>query len=354
MQARAPNGACLADLVKLAVPICRAAARECPRTGPGRPPQFEDWQIGVLILIGVLNRRKSKSAQYRFLHERRTKLIRWLGLPNFPARSTYFARYRQTHRLFQIAIYLQGRRAITEGVADPCVLAVDKSLVAAKGPAWSRHRGRPTTPKPGVDREAGWCYSTHHGWVWGYSFETVVTAPNQGAVFPLLASAAPANQSEYRSFTSKITQLPPQTRHVLADGGYDSNAYQDQIEYDAKDQPTGRHFLCSMVRRGGKPRVGRYPHRGRRGLLRDRRELRLKFLESPKGNRLYRRRSKTVEPFHEWFKNCFKLSNRVWHRGLPNNQTQLLAAIFAYQLLVRFNYRNGRQNAQIQSILDRL
>jgi len=355
MQARAPHGACLAKLVKLAVPLCRAAAKESPRTGPGRPPQFEDWQIGVLILIAVLNRRKSKSAQYRFLHERRTKLQRWLPLLNFPARSTYFARYRQAHRLFQNAVRLQGRRAIAEGVADPSVVAVDKSLVPAKGPPWRRHRGRPVNPvPPGVDREAGWTKTKHDGWVWGYSFETVVTAPRRGAVFPLLASAAPANQSEHHSFKEKIAQLPPRTRHVLADAGYDSNAYQDAIEYNRKNQRTGRHFLCPMVRRGGKPRVGRYPHRGRRGLLRNRRELRLKFLQTPKGRRLYRRRTRTVEPFHDWFKNCFELTDRVWHRGLSNNQTQLLAAITAYQLLVLHNYRTGKRNAQIKSILDRL
>lgn len=354
MQARAPNGACLANLVKMAIPICKAAAKECPRTGPGRPPKFEDWQIGVLVMIAILNRRKSKSAQYRFLHQRQTQIRRRLRMADFPARSTYFARYRQVYRLFRLAVRLQGRQAIAEGVADPSVVAVDKSLVAAKGPVWPRHRGRPTTPKPGVDRQADWCYSAHHGWVWGYSFETVVTAPRRGAVFPLLASADPANRSEYRSFKEKLPHLPPQTRHVLADGGYDSNAYQEAIEYDRKGRPTGRHFLCPMVRRGGKPKVGKYPHRGRRGLLRDRRELRLQFLQSPQGRRLYQRRSKTIEPFHEWLKNCFELSDHAWHRGLENNQTQFLAAIFTYQLLVRYNYSKGQNNAQIQCLLDRL
>lgn len=354
MRACAPNGACLADLVKLAVPISRAAAKVCPRKGPGRPPQFEDWQIGILILIAVLNRRKSKSAQYRFLHERQTRLKRWLGLPSFPARSTYFARYRQAYRFFRIAVRLQGRLAIAEGVADPSLVAIDKSLVRAKGPPWRRNRGRPVKPPPGVDREAGWCRSRYHGWVWGYSFETVITATPHGVAFPLLASADPANRSEYRSFEPKIPHLPPQTRHVLADSGYDSNAYQEAIEYGHKGRPTGRHFLCPMVRRGGKPKVGKYHHRGRRGLQSRRRKQRLKFLESPQGRQLYQRRSKTIEPFHEWFKNCFELSNQVWHRGLQNNRTQLLAAIFAYQLLVRYNYSRGQKNAQIQCHLDRL
>ena len=69
------------------------------------------------------------------------------------------------------------------------------------------------------------------------------------------------------------------------------------------------------------------------------------------GRRLYRRR-KRIEPFHEWFKEDFELTQRVWHRGLPNNQTQLLTAVFTYQLLVRYNCQHGRMNGQVQWILD--
>lgn len=355
MQASAPDGACLVDLVRMAIPLCKDAAREYPREGPGRPPVFDHWQIAVLILLAVVHRRKSKSAQYRFLHNRQPQIKRWLKMSGFPARSTYFSRYRQAYRLFESAVRLQGLQAVAKGVADPSTVAVDKSLVAAKGTPWRRRRGRPVKPPPpGVDPDAGWSYSSCRGWVWGYSFETVVSAPAKGAVFPLLASAGPANRSEYHSFAEKIPHLPRQTRHVLADGGYDSNAYQEQLEYDAEGRPNGRHFLCPMVSRGGKPKVGLYPHRGRRGLLRDRREQRLKFQETPLGRRLYKRRSQTIEPFHDWLKTCFDLAERVWHRGLYNNQTQLLAAITAYQLLVLYNYRKGRKNAKIKAILDRL
>jgi len=64
------------------------------------------------------------------------------------------------------------------------------------------------------------------------------------------------------------------------------------------------------------------------------------------------KRGKTVEPFNEWFKTLFELDQRVWHRGLENNQTQMLAGIFVYQLLVRINYRKGNKNARIRWILD--
>ena len=37
-----------------------------------------------------------------------------------------------------------------------------------------------------------------------------------------------------------------------------------------------------------------------------------------------------------------------------NNRTQLLAAIFSYQMLLRYNHSQGRHNAQLQWILDAL
>jgi hypothetical protein len=46
------------------------------------------------------------------------------------------------------------------------------------------------------------------------------------------------------------------------------------------------------------------------------------------------------------------LDHRVWHRGLDNNRTQILAAIFACQLLVRYNRRCGNDNGQIIWIMD--
>jgi len=118
MPARATDGTCLATLVQLAIPLCRAAQCQCPRAGPSRPPDCDDWKIALLIVVAILKNRKSKSAQYRFLHEHFRKFMRWLKLHQFPVRSTYFRRYRQADTLFQIAIELQGGQAIDSGLAD--------------------------------------------------------------------------------------------------------------------------------------------------------------------------------------------------------------------------------------------
>jgi len=356
MGKRATVGTCLASLVKMAVPLCQQAERECPRTGPGRKPDIADWVLAVLIMVAVLKRKKSKSAQYRFLDEHRRELKELLGTDKFPARSTYFDRYRRAHRLFAWAIKLQGERAIAEGILNATVVAADKSLVAARGPLWHKsNRKKNCIPKGlrGVDRESDWGRSKHDGWVQGYSFEVVVSATKNSLVFPLLASADTASAKETTTFDEKIDNLPESTKSVAADSGYDSNHVAERIEYSAEGRRTGRRFLCPENKRGSKDKSGRKPVEPRNESHR-RRLVRRQFYHSRRGKVIYRRRSQTVEPFNEWFKSLFELEDRVWHRGLENNRTQLLAALFAYGLLVRYNHRRGNENGQIRWIIDTL
>jgi hypothetical protein len=354
MGKRATVGTCLASLVKMAVPLCQQAERECPRTGPGRKPEIADWVLAVLIMVAVLKRKKSKSAQYRFLDEHRRELKRLLGTKQFPARSTYFDRYRRAHRLFAFAIKLQGEQAIAEGLVDVAEVAADKSLVQARGPLWHKSdRKKNRIPKGlhGVDRDSDWGYSKHNGWVQGYSFEVVVSATKNSLVFPLLASADVASAKEMTTFDQKIDDLPESTKNVVADSGYDSNHIAERVEYTAEGKRTGRRFLCPENKRGSKDKSGRKPVTPRDESHR-RRLARRKFYRSRRGKSIYRRRSQTVEPFNEWFKSLFELEDRVWHRGLENNRTQLLAALFAYGLLIRYNHRRGNGNGQIRWIID--
>jgi hypothetical protein len=336
----------------MAIPICRAAQQACPRTGPGAPPTFADWQMAVLIIIAILARRKSKSAQYRYLWDRRSWLIDLLGLPSFPGRSTYFDRYRRASGLFRAGVIEQARRALGEGLIDAGVVAVDKSLVHARGPMRHQRKGCKRRRSRGTDDEASWGFSDHHGWVYGYSFEVAVTATRGTLVYPLTVSVGTASAAEAKSFPQTVAQLPGETRYVTADRAYDTNANGQAVEYDDQDRPTGRRLVCPLQGRAGKPSVGKMVHHGRRERLRLRRANRLKFFKSRAGRRLYARRLKTVEPFMEWLKGKFELSVCAWHRGLQNNATQIAAAVFAYQLLLRFHSKNGGTNGEVQWILD--
>jgi hypothetical protein len=339
----------------MAVPLLREAERQCPRTGPGAKPQLPDWWIGVLIMVAVLKHKKCKSAQYRFLSEKsnREQLAQAVGNQRFPARSTFFRRYRRAHHLFRTAVRLQGERAIAEGVTDPCDVAVDKSLIAARGPAWhKRDRERNKVPV-GVDRDSTWGYSEHDGWVQGYSYEVVVSATPGTVVFPLQASVDTASTSETRTFSDKIGQLSNATRTVSADSGYDTNAHGEKVEWDDRGRRTGRRFLCpENPRHGGRRKTKPCHADASRAKSRALRRERKRFFSSRHGRRIYSRRKKTVEPFNQWFKSLFELDGCVWHRGLENNRTQISAAIFVYQLLVRYNFKCRQKNGRVRWMLD--
>ena len=355
MGKRAKAGTVLAELVKLAVPVLQAAERASPRTGPGDKPVIPDWVMAGLIMIAVLQKKKSKSAQYRFLEEHRRPIAQWLGNAQFPSRATYFRRYRRGQRLFRAAIRLQGQQAIAEGLVDERDVAVDKSLIEALGPAWHKQDRQAGRIPAGVDVDSTWGYSEHDGWVQGYGYLVVVTATPGSIVFPLLASVAVASASEARSFQEEIGCLPARTVNVLADSGFDANYLGEAIEYDENGQRTGRHFFCPENPRNNQRVKTRPGHAdASRARSRERRRQRRQLLKSQRGQRLYARRKKTVEPFNQWLKSLFELDRRVWHRGLENNCTQIMAAIFAYQLLVRYNERQGNNNGQVCWILDKL
>lgn len=352
MRKRARESTCLAELIELAVPVCQQAQRLSPRRGRGRRPEFPDWQMAVLIMVAIAKRKKTKSAQYRYLWEHRRQLTEALGLSRWPVRSTYFQRYRQAHLVFEAALLWHGRQAVRYGWADAEVVAVDKSLIAAQGPVWHRSRRR----RRGADREAGWGKSEHDGWVYGYGYEVVVTCGHAGVLWPILASTDRANRSESITFREKIVHLPQKTRYVLADRGYDADDTCEAIEWADGHRHSQRYFLCPTIERynARRPRQAAWKESRERKRRRAHRERRKRFLRSKLGKSLYARRSQTVEPFNAWFKQLFELEDRIWHRGLANNRTLIHAALLIYQLLLRMNHKRNRRNGQIKWILDSL
>ena len=133
MPKHAKDGMLLEDLIALAIPACQQAQRLHPRTGPGAKPQIPDWVLTVMILVGVLLRKKTKTDQYLYWLGQQRLFARCFPRQRFPGRSTFFERYRRVHGLVQAAIGLQGDHAVELGLADaPCV-AADKSLIHGRG-----------------------------------------------------------------------------------------------------------------------------------------------------------------------------------------------------------------------------
>ena len=121
MMGHAMEGGLLVRLTRRAAALCRMSQRSVP-AAVGRPQTFAGWQIATLILIAVVHRRKSKSAQYRFLDRHRLWLLRtlraYLRLDDLPSLATYMRRYRDAHTLLARAIERGGRHALREGVGN--------------------------------------------------------------------------------------------------------------------------------------------------------------------------------------------------------------------------------------------
>ena len=353
MSNRAKDGRCLAVLVEMAVPICQRTEREFPRTGPGRRPTIPDWVIAVLIMVAIAKRRKSKSAQFRFLFEHRQELMRWMGVEHFPSRSTYFDRYRRAHRILQHVLQLHTKVQSQRGQIDVACLAVDKSLFHSQGAIWSKHQRDKGYIPPGVDTDSTWTYSPHHGWLQGYGYEAIVTTDKQAAVWPVAASVDPAHMREHRTFPQKIEPLPKRTRYILADAGYDSDAIEVAVENSSPEKRKKRRFVCPLQERHNAGTVKQpYRETKKRQKRRARRNKRREYMKTAVAKKLYARRQTTIEPFNAWFKSLFELNKQAWHKGLDNNRTQVLAALFVYQLLLRYNRRRKRPNGQVRWILD--
>lgn len=355
MSRRATDGAPLEDLVSRSIAVCQAAEKQCPRTGPGRKPTYPDWVLAVMIMVGVMLKKKTKAAQFIWWTEHRADFACWLPGQQLPSRTTFYDRYRRVHRLFRQAIVLQGREAVKRGWADPECAAIDKSLVAGRGRVWRPADRRNGHVPRAVDKDTTWGYSQYDGWVQGYAFEVAVTAPRQGVVWPLLASVDTASRSEQKTVLQKIPVLPRRTKFVLLDSGYDSNTVAEAVEW-RNGRRTGRRCLCPEVRRPNTRCPRQAPSRQSRQRQHHRRlrEGRKRFLESPRGRALYARRKVCSEPFNARLKHLFDLDDRAWHWGLDNNRTMILAAICAYQLLLIHNHSKGRRVANLQCLLDAL
>src|SRR5438876_7332405 len=91
MGRQAKAGQCLKRLVIMAVPVLQAAERQCPRKGRGAKLKIPDWLIAALIMYSVLKKKKTKSAQYRFLRQQRSEIATWLGRPAFSFASHLFS-----------------------------------------------------------------------------------------------------------------------------------------------------------------------------------------------------------------------------------------------------------------------
>ena len=340
-----------AALISMTVRVVQAIEKRNPRSGPGRPPEIPDWFLAAMIVVAIARHKKSKAAQFRFWLANRDLLADYQGEWRFPSKSTFYERYRRIDKIFRQAIDVNSQRAIRYGWADPKVVSVDKSVIPARGRKPKRHKHKRSQRR--VDSDASWTVDSYHGWTYGYSYEVVVSSTDSTITWPLMASVDTGSRSEAKTLAEKIPKLPAGVRYVLADRGYDADDHCEALEWQG-NRRTKRRFVCPTRKSSRGPAQKEHKRSRNRKRRQAHRKLRTEFVKSPQGRKLYALRSKTIEPFNSWLKCLFDFHDRVWHRGIENNRTQILAAVFIYQLLLMINRQNQQRDGRIKHLLDQL
>jgi hypothetical protein len=223
-----------------------------------------------------------------------------------------------------------------EAVTDGSMAASDGSALAAAGPVWhkkDKKAGRIPDGLHGLDVDADWIQSTYHGWVYGYKAHvTVSVAPT--TVRTVLSATVTGSACESHVLQAQLPDLPPSVKTLLLDAGC------DDADLLAACARRGIHALAALSKPIGKSTPQ---------LRRDR----ATFLASPEGKALYKRRGSSIEPFFATIKNFFHL-DPLPVRGEIAVSAFILLALYAWNLIVLFNFVNHRPLGEVKPILDLL
>ncbi len=167
-------------------------------------------------------------------------------------------------------------------------------------------------PHSGIDIEAGWTKSGHHGWVYGWKLHLAVSC---GAVWiPLAAELTPANCADNEVAARLVDELPLQVRFVLGDTHYNAPNVRERCELGGQILIASGH--------------GAYPH------LDD--DLNSKSVRSF----FHKLRSCTIENFNQQYKSLFDAHRPVPTRGHDHTQNWTLGTILTYQLLLFHRWKH--------------
>jgi hypothetical protein len=174
---------------------------------------------------------------------------------------------------------------------------------------------------------------TYHGWVYGYKAHvTLTTAPT--TVRAVLSARVTGSACESHVLQGQLDDLSPLVQTLLLDAGYDDG------QLLAHCQQRHLEVLVPL----SKP-IGASTSQARRD--------RATYLASPEGKSRYRQRGCSIEPFFATLKDFFHL-DPLPYRGKANAFAFILLGLYAWNLIVLFNFINDRPLGSVKPVLDLL
>ncbi len=243
------------------------------------------------FIVRIWFRLDSNNALHEFLemdYPYNKKIMKACGLTQIPDRRTFDRRLRTISTDIKERIVVMTNHFIYEGMIDPYIVAIDSTLLKAKGHIWHKSSmKKDIVPRSGIDTDARWGFSHTKGWIFGYKLHLISsTGP---IIVPLAADFTTANVQDnqlYNPMTASSSLITEETCFMIGDSGYD-----DQKLYDLSIN-RGFELVCP---------VQRYEHTSTKRL-----HL-IEFYESELGQAIYSWRSKSIEPLIEHLKQVFRI-----------------------------------------------
>ena len=296
---------------------------------------YSEQSMFKVYVVGLVKQLWSRGSVWRYLTGT-PEVAAACGLARIPNRRTLDRRLGEIGPQAERQIAALGLVMALEGVTDGSVAASDGSAFKAAGPVWhkkDKKADRIPEGLHGLDVDADWIYSAYHGWVYGYKAHvTVSVAPT--TVRTVLSATVTGSACESHVLQAQLPDLPPTVETLLLDAGY------DDAELLTACASRGIDALAPL----SKP-VGNSPPQDRRD--------RATFLASSEGKALYKRRGSTIEPFFSTIKDFFNL-DPLPVRGEIAVQAFVLLALYAWNLIVLFNFVNHRPLGQVKPVLELL
>jgi hypothetical protein len=241
-----------------------------------------------------------------------------------PCRRTFDRRLKTISIDIKERITTIGCQFVSEGLVNPYIIAIDSTLIKAKGHVWhksSMEKG--IVPYSGIDTDARWGFSHTKGWIFGYKLH-LISSTVGSIVIPLVVDFTTANVHDNQVYPGLISCLPSitikKTHYMTADPGYD-----DKNLYDLS-MDLGFQLVCPVHRYKNTPQ--------------ERINL-IDFYESALGQVIYSKRSTSIEPLIEHIKSVFR-TDPLPVRGYDKACAIVLLSVLLYQILVYYNYKTEK------------
>lgn len=306
---------------------------EAGRLKSGAPKFYSEQTMFKVYVVSVMKHLWARRSLWRYLSSM-PLVASACGLGRIPDRRTLDRRLAEIVPQAEAQIQALGLVLSIEAVTDATVAASDGSAFATPGPVWHRtdkQAGIIPEGLHGLDTEADWIQSTYHGWVYGYKAHVSISvAPTTVRV--VLGATVTGSACESHVLQARVKDLPPLVKTLLLDAGYDDG-----------------DLMTDCVRRAievlsplSKP-VGKATSQDRRD--------RAAYLASPQGKARYSQRGSSIEPFFATIKNFFHL-DPLPLQGKTNASVLILVALYAWNLIVLFNFTNNRPLGAVKPVLD--